>query len=244
MKAILLAAGLGTRLRPLTNFTPKCLVPIAGRPLLDIWLERLCMAGVDEFLINTHYLAEKVDDFVASSKYAPRITRIYEKVLLGTAGTLIENLGFFDGQDGLLIHADNYCMADFQAFFTAHACRPSHNLLTMMTFNAIDPSQCGVVEIDAAGQVINFYEKLPNPPGRQANAAIYLLSSHLLKLMNTEFRQVRDFSTEVIPHLLGRMGTWHTEQALIDVGTPQGYAWAQEKERERQIELASKKRSA
>lgn len=237
MKAILLAAGLGTRLRPLTSFMPKCLVPIAGRPLLDIWLERLYMAGVDEFLINTHYLAEKVDDFVASSKYAPRITRIYEHVLLGTAGTLIENLDFFDGQDGLLIHADNYCMADFQAFFTAHACRPTHNLLTMMTFNAIDPSQCGVVEIDAAGQVINFHEKQPDPPGRQANGAIYLLSSDLLALMNSEFRQARDFSTEVIPHLLGRMGTWHTEQALIDVGTPQGYAWAQKMERERQISI-------
>jgi len=64
MRALLLAAGLGTRLRPLTDTVPKCLVPIKGQPLLGIWLDRLSKAGIGPFLINTHYLAEQVADFI------------------------------------------------------------------------------------------------------------------------------------------------------------------------------------
>ncbi len=56
MRALLLAAGLGTRLRPITDKIPKCLVPIQGKPLLEIWLDKLYEAGVQEFLVNTHYL--------------------------------------------------------------------------------------------------------------------------------------------------------------------------------------------
>ena len=63
MRAILLAAGYGTRLRPLTNKIPKCLVSIKGKPLLQIWLEQLTAAGIGPFLINTHYLADQVVDF-------------------------------------------------------------------------------------------------------------------------------------------------------------------------------------
>ncbi len=82
MKALLLAAGLGTRLRPITNIIPKCLVPINGKPLLEIWLETLTKAGVKEFLINTHYLHEKVEAFVYDSKYKNVVTLVYEKIYL------------------------------------------------------------------------------------------------------------------------------------------------------------------
>ena len=143
MRALLLSAGFGTRLRPITNHTPKCLVPINGTPLLQIWLERLSAAGVQSFLINTHYLADKVKAFVEESDFRKNIQLTYEDVLLGTAGTLISNIDFFQGQDGLLIHADNYCLADFTAFEIAHNNRPLGCLMTMMTFRTDDPSSCG-----------------------------------------------------------------------------------------------------
>ncbi len=108
MRALLLAAGLGTRLRPLTSTLPKCLAPIQGEPLLGIWLRRLTQAGISPFLINTHYRAGQVRDFIADSPYSPQVTLVYEPVLAGTAGTLHANLDFFQGQDGLLLHADNY----------------------------------------------------------------------------------------------------------------------------------------
>jgi len=64
MKAFLLSAGLGTRLRPLTNEIPKCLLPVGGKPLLEIWLELLGQNGVDQVFINTHWHHEKVESFV------------------------------------------------------------------------------------------------------------------------------------------------------------------------------------
>ena len=73
MRAILLAAGLGTRLQPITNNTPKCLVPINGTPLLQIWLERLTAAGMGPFLVNTHYLADMVTAFVEGSTFKKNV---------------------------------------------------------------------------------------------------------------------------------------------------------------------------
>ena len=94
MKALLLAAGYGNRLRPLTNQVPKCLVPIKGKPLLGIWLESLTKAGIGPFLINTHYLAEQVYTFITSTHYKDIVNLVHESELQGTAGTLIANLDF------------------------------------------------------------------------------------------------------------------------------------------------------
>ena len=154
MRAMLLAAGLGTRLQPLTHTTPKCLVTVKGQPLLGIWLERLTQAGIGPFLINTHYLAEQVEAFIKTSYYYNQVSLENEFELLGTAGTLMANLDFFQGEDGLLIHADNYCMADFMAFQQAHRSRPSECVMTMMTFRTGDPSSCGIAELDERGVVM------------------------------------------------------------------------------------------
>ena len=124
MKAILLAAGFGTRLRPLTDNIPKCLVPIKGKPLLQIWLEILSDVGIDKFLINTHYLPNQVYDFINNSVFKNKCLIINEEKLLGTAGTLISNLDFIGSEECLLIHADNYCLANFNEFFIAHINRP------------------------------------------------------------------------------------------------------------------------
>ena len=116
MKTILLAAGFGTRLRPLTDTIPKCLVPIKGKPLLQIWLERLTESGFDKFLINTHYLSNQVNDFVYSSKFKDKCILKNEIKLLGTAGTLLANLDFIGEDECMLVHADNYCLANFSDF--------------------------------------------------------------------------------------------------------------------------------
>ena len=94
MNALLLAAGFGTRLRPLTDHTPKCLVEINGRPLLDYWLQDLHAADVTEFVINTHHLEETVRTYVTQHALAPAITLVHEESLLGTAGTLLANSDF------------------------------------------------------------------------------------------------------------------------------------------------------
>lgn len=226
MRALLLAAGYGTRLRPLTNRIPKCLVPIKGKPLLGIWLEHLTRAGMGPFLVNTHYLAEQVEAFIEASPYREQVSLVHEPELHGTAGTLIENLDFFQGEDGLLIHADNYCLADFRAFEQAHLKRPSECVMTMMTFRTDDPSSCGIVELDDRGVVVGFHEKVESPPGNLANGAAYILSAELLERMGKDLSTVKDFSTEVLHRLLGRIYSYGTAEIFVDVGTPEAYAAA------------------
>lgn len=226
MRALLLAAGFGTRLRPLTETIPKCLVPIKGQPLLEIWLQNLTKAGIGPFLINTHYLAEKVRTYIQSSPYKDQVSLIHERDLLGTAGTLIANLQFFDGEDGLLIHADNYCQADLSEFMRAHQQRPAECVMTMMTFRTTNPSSCGIVELDDRGVVIGFHEKVESPPGNIANGAVYIVSAELLRILGTDLHTVTDFSTEVLNRFVGHIYSYETSEVFLDVGTPARYEQA------------------
>jgi mannose-1-phosphate guanylyltransferase len=222
-KALLLAAGFGTRLRPLTINTPKCLVPIKGKPLLEIWLDNLSKSGVCDFLINTHYLSNQVNEFINNSKYRNQIHLVNEKILLGTAGTLMHNIDFFDKEDGLLIHADNFCLDNLNDFFLAHFNRPKECLITMLTFRTDSPSKCGIVEIDANGIVVGFHEKVPNPPGNLANGAVYILSSDFINILKMEYSDVKDFSTEVLNKFIGKIYTYNTNETFMDIGTPEMY---------------------
>lgn len=175
MKALLLAAGMGSRLRPLTDTTPKCMVPIMGRPLFDYWLELLGPAeDCSEILINTHHLPEPVRRYVAQSPYRSKITLAHEDALLGTGGTLIRQLPRLLGDEALVAHADNLTLFPLTDFRQAFAHRPEGCVATMMTFETDSPRTCGIVALDAQGVVQAFHAKVDNPPGHLANAAVFL----------------------------------------------------------------------
>ena len=228
-RTLLLAAGLGTRLRPITLNTPKCLVPIGGEPLLGLWLEKLEEAGCKDVLINTHYLAEQVDAFIKSRKSsAMTVQTIHEPELLGTAGTLLANQGFFMGGTGLLIHADNAMAGGLGDFLAAHRKRKDYCLLTMLTFSTNTPSSCGIVEIDNKQVVQAFHEKVIQPPGNRANGAIYAFEQDFLEHLNQMNPIPSDFSTEVIPTVLGRIQSCHTQDVYLDIGTPAALTAAQQ----------------
>lgn len=226
-RALLLAAGFGTRLRPITLNTPKCLIPVCGEPLLGIWLKKLEDAGCEAALVNTHYLSEQVDSFIESNTSSMLVQSVHEPELLGTAGTLLANIDFFMGRTGLLIHADNAMVGRIDDFLAAHRNRLDRCLLTMLTFNTNSPSSCGIVEIDNQQVVQAFHEKVEEPPGNRANGALYAFEHDFLDRLNLMTPTPCDFSTEVIPEFIGRIQTWHTHQPYIDIGTPEALASAQ-----------------
>ena len=113
VKALLLAAGLGTRLSPLTDNWPKCLMPIGERPLLEYWLGILHSSDVSEVLVNLHHHSEKVQEFLNRSRFEGWVSSVFEDTLLGTAGTLRANKEYFKDCTTLLVHADNWCQCDF-----------------------------------------------------------------------------------------------------------------------------------
>jgi mannose-1-phosphate guanylyltransferase len=218
-KALLLAAGFGARLKPLTDIWPKCLMPIQDRPLLEYWLGILQSSGIDDVLINTHYLSEYVEDFLAQSHFSNWVKSVHEDNLLGTAGTIRNNSDFFEDSTVLLAHADNWMCCDFSDFLHYHHNkRPKGTVMTMMTFICPNPSACGIVELDNDGVVIGFHEKVQNPPFKLANAAVYLLESEVIEwIMNNP--EITDFSTEVLPQFVGKIATWENQRIHRDIGT-------------------------
>ncbi len=229
LRALLLAAGLGTRLRPITLYTPKCLVPISREPLLGRWFRALDAIGCEAALVNTHYLAAQVNEFVKSSvTKSMRIEIVHEQSLLGTAGTLLANRKFFMNATGLLIHADNITNADLTLLLEAHRHRSSKSLLTMLTFTTENPSSCGIVEKNSDGLMTAFHEKVARPPGNCANGALYLFEPSLFDFLDDLGPELTDFSTQVLPNLVGRVQTFHTNEPYMDIGTPEALRKAQE----------------
>ncbi len=227
MRALLLAAGLGTRLRPLTLTVPKCLVPIHGKPLLDYWLDHLFAAGIERALINTHWLADAVAAHVAASRWRDRIDLVHEPDLLGTAGTVLANRGWLGDKPFLLAHADNLTDFDVPAFLAAHAARPPGIAITMLAFRTDVPETCGILELSADGLVQRFHEKVKNPPGNLANAAVYVCEPEVLAQIAGLGRPVADFSTEVIPKFLGRILAVETTGYHRDIGSSEALALAE-----------------
>jgi len=219
MRALLLAAGLGTRLKPLTNYLPKCLIPIHGRPLLDYWLESLVRHGISEILINTHYLSPLVVDYVSRSSWVQYVVTVHEEQLLGTGGTILANRDFFREESFLVAHADNLTIFDPRAFFKRHGERPPEAELTMMVFETPDPNSCGIVALDQRGMVNSFHEKVASPPGNLANAAVYILEPSVLDFMVRLDKAEIDFSTEVIPQYMEKIFTYHNTLYHRDIGT-------------------------
>ena len=219
MRAILLAAGLGTRLGPLTKILPKCLMPVNGRPLLEYWLRSLDAAGVSEILVNTHHLPQLVRGWLSASRWAGRVRVVDEPALLGTGGTLVANRDFAQGEPLLLVHADNLCDAPLERFIAAHSQRAPGAVMTMMTFATDSPQTCGILELDANGVVLAFHEKVSRPPGNLANAAVYIVEPEVGDYASSLGKDEVDFSTEIIPHFLGRIQTWHNSGYHRDIGT-------------------------
>ena len=226
--ALLLAAGRGSRLKPLTDGWPKCLMPVNGRPLLEYWLCTLHKNGITDVLVNVHHHRYLVEKFLNRERYRDWVSGTYETELLGTAGTLLEHVEKFSSLTTLLVHADNWCRCDFSDFLEFHANdRPSHTVMTMMTFRTSSPESCGIVEIDSKGVVNEFHEKIDNPPGDLANGAVYLIEPEVLSWLRKQPTN-SDFSTEVLPHFVGHIATWENTDIHCDIGTIQSLVDAQD----------------
>jgi mannose-1-phosphate guanylyltransferase len=224
MKAVILAAGNGERLRPLTDMVPKCLLPVCGRPMLQSWLELCRQNRVSEILINTHAHADVVTRYLRDHPCGIPLTVAYEERLLGSAGTLRANREWI-GSDGdfWIFYSDvltNANPARMQAFHTER--RP---IATLGVFEAAKPRECGIVCVDNAHLVQAFVEKPIQPRGNLAFSGIMIASPAMLDEIPDQ--TPADLGFHVIPKLLGRAAAYRISEYLADIGTPLAYQRAQ-----------------
>jgi mannose-1-phosphate guanylyltransferase len=223
MKAIILAAGLGTRLRPITDTLPKCLVPIDGVPLLELWLRQCEQADLEAAMVNTHYLPEHVHDFAAARIGIP-LTVTYEPVLLGSAGTIAANWDFVKNDVSFaVIYADNLTTFPLSELIAFHHRHP--RIASMALFRSPNPSACGVVELDSSGLVTGFWEKPAQPRSNLVNAGLYVFRRQVRGYLPTAVPA--DVGHSLMPALVGQAMGLPIHDYFIDIGTLENYQSAQ-----------------
>lgn len=225
MKAFLLAAGHGTRLRPLTDETPKCLLPIRGVPLLQIWLELCHRHGIDEVLINLHAHATKVGGYLRQHQNGVRVKVIEEPQLLGSAGTVWANRDWVRGtKDFWILYADVLTRANLTAMLHFHLSRGFPATLGVQ--RVPDPSRCGVVTADRGAVLQSFVEKPVMPASDLAFSGVMLATPPWIDYIPPQ--RPADIGFHVLPQLPGRAAVYEISQYLLDIGTPENYRTAQQ----------------
>ena len=221
MKAVLLAAGLGSRLSPITDTIPKCMVSINGKPLLGYWLDTLVTLGITEILINLHYLPQLVRNFVATSPHRNLVSFVEEESLFGTAGTFLVNREFWRNQDTMVIHADNFCLSNLQGLIKQYQQRSSGIDATLLLFKTNNPRSCGVVDLNAQNVITGFYEKIVNPPSNLASGALFVFSPQVFDryFLNLVPGKVYELSIDIVPKMIERLQGWKVDDYYVDIGT-------------------------
>lgn len=201
MKAMLLAAGLGTRLKPLTDNLPKCMLPIAGKPVLEHNLEWLKRYGVNQVMINLYHLPQVVKDYFGDgSNWGMKITYSLEKEILGTAGGVKNVAWFFDEGPFFVWYGDNLSTCDLGRLLRFH--QEKGGVLTIALFHREDVTQSGILGLAEDDRVLRYLEK----PGdgevfsHWVNAGIMVLEPEVLGYIPSNGPS--DFGRDVIPTLL------------------------------------------
>jgi len=234
MKAIILAAGYGTRLRPLTNKTPKCLIPINGKPLLENWFDLLIEQGFSEVLINTHYLAKEVDKYIESyvkkNDIILKIYTVYEKTPLGTAGTVWNNQKFIGSGDCVIINGDLLSNINLRNLYSFHI--KNKYLLSLSYIMTNKSKGKGIMELDKDSKIIKFEEKPIKPFSNKIYSGIQVLNGKIFEVL--PFSNMKDnnymdldFGYHVWPRLIGQMAAYKLDCFLIDIGTISSYKKAE-----------------
>ena len=197
---MLLAAGKGTRLRPLTADVPKCMIPVRGKPLLEHTVSWLSRFGVTELVINLHYKPEAVrDHFGDGSSWGVHITYSYEESLLGTAGAVKNVASFFDSPF-FLWYGDNLSTCNLENLYAFHSRNQSQATISLI--HREDVTASGIVGLDERHKITRFLEK-PKPEqifSHWVNAGIYVLQPHVLDYIPPGIES--DFGKNVMPAML------------------------------------------
>jgi mannose-1-phosphate guanylyltransferase len=223
MKALVLAAGLGIRLRDIAPNTPKPLMEIDGVPLLKITIEKLFKLGVSDIIINTHYLHQQIADFVSQQTYRDKIELVFEPELLGTAGTLKKNLSKLEDNDFFVMHGDNYFSDSLQKLLSHHHASRDDVIVSMGTFRVDDPKDFGTLNLNGDSIMTEYFEKNPKSVFRTANSAIYIMKPSIKKLLQDMSVEENDISRDLIPKLVNRILTVPLDGFFVDIGTPENY---------------------
>lgn len=229
LTTVILAGGLGTRLRSVLAARPKVLAPVNGRPFMAYLLEQLVEAGVPRVVLCIGYLGEQVQAEFGSRYGTVELVYYHEPVPLGTAGAIRQALPLFESDPVLVLNGDSYCEVNLTTFLDWHKARRAKGSLVLT--HRKETGRYGRVQVAERGGVISFEEKgqgLPSTTSQPGwiNAGIYLLSHELI--MSIPCGRSISIERDIFPAWVGRgLYGYQGGGRFIDIGTPESYAEAE-----------------
>ena len=231
VKAMILAAGEGTRLKPLTLETPKVLLPIGGPPLIEYTLTWLRSHGISEVAINLYHLGDKIKDYLGSgSRLGVNISYSQEETLLGTAGG-VKRIEHFFNTTFVVVCGDILTDFDLRGMIQFH--REKKAMATIAVLEVSNPWDVGIVDMNEEGRILSFIEK-PHPGSVRSNLSsggVYVLDKEILDYIPSQ--GFCDFAYDIFPMII-KLGLpaygycLNHEDYLTDIGTIDKYHQANE----------------
>lgn len=222
IKAMIMAAGVGSRLEPLTKFVPKPLVPIANKPVMDILFEKLAQIGIRDVICNTYYLANQIINRYTNNNFGINFNYITEETLSGTAGGVKKCQFFFDkGTPFLVLSADGLTNADLEKGIEIHKKTGAIATIGIKPIAMEDVPKFGVVVTDNDGFITEFQEKpsIESAKSNFINTGIYIFDYKIFDYIpeNTFY----DFAKDVFPKLLNEhaINTFEVNEYWSDIGS-------------------------
>ncbi len=227
MKALILAGGFGTRLRPLSCTRPKLLFPVAGRPVIDWILQGLSRGGVETAILAVNYMAESLVRYLGPTRFNMGVLYSREARPMGTGGPIKMAEGLLRGcETFLVLNGDVLSDLDYRRLIQFHTEKGA--LATIALYQVEDPSRYGSVEVDGDGRILRFVEK-PEPgkaPSNLVNAGIYVFDRRIFGYI-PEGKRVST-EREIFPALAaeGALYGYEVKGLWVDIGLPEDYLTA------------------
>ena len=222
--AVVLAGGLGTRLRTVVSDRPKVLAHIGGRPFLAFLLDQLDAGGIQNAVLCCGYLGEQVNQTFGDRYRGMRLTYSQEQSPLGTGGALRLAFPLLASDPVLVLNGDSYCAADLPAMLDWHRARRAE--ATLLLTHVTDTQRFGRVEADESGSILEFIEKRCRGGPGSVNAGVYLLGRRLLQSIPPN--GPASLERQVFPAWIGRgLFGCSVSGKFLDIGTPESYASAE-----------------
>ncbi|AFK22462.1 sugar phosphate nucleotidyltransferase [Pyrococcus sp. ST04] len=228
MKAVILAGGFGTRLRPISSTRPKPMVPVLGKPNLQYILEALERVNeIDEVILSVHYMRGEIREFIQEKMqdYPKDIRFVNDPMPLETGGAL-KNVEDYVSDDFLVIYGDVFTNFDYSELIKAH--KENDGLITVALTKVYDPERFGVVITDEEGKIVEFEEKPRKPKTNLVDAGIYVVNKDVLKEIPKN-KEVY-FEREILPKFVSQGVVYGykmpKEYYWVDLGTPEDLFYA------------------
>jgi len=221
IKAVILAGGKGTRLRPLTYSIPKPMLPVGGKPFIEYLIILLKKFGISEIILCTGYLSNTIEEyFKDGSEFGVNIKYSIEKEELGTGGAIKNAEKYLDNKF-IVLNGDSYLEIDYKDFIEYS--KKKNSKYTIALTKVENPERYGLVEIDNEGRITNFFEKEQSKKQSKEkliNSGVYLFEPEIFDYMP---KGKSSLEKEIFPKIINSMYGYICNGYFIDMGVPESY---------------------